>query len=411
MPEAQVALGAGSTPVGRLIFETDGRRSHSSFHYHGSWIAKDDGFDLAPGMRRGPAAHFASSGGRESRKRDVIAGPFADSAPDSWGRKLLRRVLGEGATEFDFLVASDDFARQGALRFLDNRGAPISAAHAPVPRLTDIEELRRITARFEADPEGADAEAQALAGPAGSLGGARPKANVIDGPDLWIAKFTSINDTWPVERLEVATLLLARELGLRVPDARLELAASDRPVALIRRFDRRGAARVPYISARTALGKVGTATGYYTDIADAIRGISVSPARDLRELWLRMVFGILVTNTDDHLKNHGFLYVRNNLWRLSPLFDVNPQPRRHPQMETGISPIHGHVPDIAAAVDAAPFFEVNDVQEARTLVRDMAVRLDASWRKTCRQMGLTGAALNACAPAFEHERMEEALSL
>ena len=330
MPEARVALGDGKIPVGRLVFETDGRRAHSTFLYDERWLANPFGFDLSPTMPRGRAAFHAGSGGRESRRRDVLAGAFADGAPDSWGRKLLRKTLGEGATEFDMLVLSDDFCRHGALRFLNEAGEPFPTDHSPVPRLTDIEALRRLSARFERDPEGAGAEARALAGPAGSLGGARPKANVIDGQDLWIAKFTSINDTWPVERLEVATLALAGSAGLRTPSARLELAASDQPVALIKRFDRRNGGRVPYISARTALGKVGAAVGAYTDIADALRTISVDPKGDMAELWARMVFGILVTNTDDHLKNHGLLYVRNNRWRLAPLFDVNPQPRRHP---------------------------------------------------------------------------------
>lgn len=409
MPEARVVLGDERVPVGRLLFESDGRRAHSSFFYDQVWIDHPRGFDLAPNMPRAAAPYHASAAGRESRKRDVLSGPFADTAPDSWGRKLMRRVLGDGATEFDFLLACDDTARQGALRFLDANGQPFPAVGPPVPRLSDLEDLRRIAARFEADPAGAEHEARELAGAAGSLGGARPKANLRDGTHLWLAKFTSIDDTWPVERLEVATLKLAALVGLRTPDARLELARSDHPVALIRRFDRRATGRVPYISARTALGHVGSATGHYTDIADVIRMISARPAEDLREIWLRMVFGMLVTNTDDHLKNHGFIYVGNNLWRLSPLFDVNPQPRRHPQMETGISPIHGHVPRIAAAVDVSQFFDIRK-EDARRLVRDMALTLNASWRDALRREGLAGSALAACAPAFEHERLEEALA-
>ena len=410
MREAHVVLGDGAIPVGRLVFESDGRRAHSTFLYDPSWLAYPRGFDLSPHMPRLASPYHASSGGRESRKRDVLAGPFADTAPDSWGRKLMRRVLGESASEFDFLIACDDLSRQGALRFFDQDGKPFPSVGPPVPRLADLEELQRIAARFERDPAGAEEEARELAGAAGSLGGARPKANLRDGQDLWLAKFTSIDDTWPVERLEVATLGLARQVGLRAPDARLELAGSDHPVALIRRFDRRKGGRVPYISARTALGRVGTATGYYTDIADAIRMISARPAEDLREIWLRMVFGILVTNTDDHLKNHGFIYAGNNLWRISPIFDVNPQPRRHPQMETGISPIHGHEPDIGAAIDAAPFFDLEPVKAGR-LVREMGDALSGSWREALRRQGLTGTALAACASAFEHDRMEAALSL
>ena len=407
---ACVALGNGLVPVGRLVFETDGRRSHSTFLYDQEWIDNPRGFDLCPQMPRSTAPYHASSGGRESRKRDVIAGPFADTSPDSWGRKLMRRVLGEGATEFDFLTACDDTARQGALRFLQENGEPFPPVGKAVPRLADIEDLRRIAQRFERDPAGADQDALDLVGAAGTPGGARPKANVRDGDRLWLAKFTSINDTWPVERLEVATLELAGKLGLRAPEARLELPGSEHPIALISRFDRRDGGRVPYISARTALGKLGHASGYYTDIADIIRTISARPADDLLQIWLRMVFGILITNTDDHLKNHGFIYAGQNLWRLSPIFDVNPQPRRHAQLETGISPIHGHDPDIAAAIDASEFFDVS-VPEARILARDMARHIHGSWRDALRRQGLSGASLAACAPAFEHERMDTALAL
>ncbi|WP_411839832.1 type II toxin-antitoxin system HipA family toxin [Paracoccus sp. ME4] len=410
MVMARVAMGNGLVPVGRLVFETDGRRAHSTFLYDQDWIDNPRGFDLCPQMPRGAAPFHSSAGGRDSRKRDVIAGPFADTSPDSWGRKLMRRVIGEGATEFDFLTACDDTARQGALRFLQEDGTPFPVLGRAIPRLAEIEQLLQIAQRFERDPAGAEQDALDLVGAAGTPGGARPKANVRDGDRLWLAKFTSINDTWPVERLEVGTMKIAGEVGLRTPECRLELAGSQHPIGLFSRFDRRAGGRVPYISARTALGLVGHASGFYTDIADAIRTISARPAEDLREIWMRMVFGILVTNTDDHLKNHGFIYAGQNRWRLSPLFDVNPQPRRHAQMETGISPIHGHEPDIRAAIEASEFFDL-PAADARVLARDMATTIRDVWREEMRRQGLAGAGLNACAPAFEHERLEAALAL
>ena len=410
MPEASVVLGNACIPVGRLIFETDGRRSHSTFIYDERWLENLIGFDLAPDMPRSRTPFHFSAEGRESRRRDVLAGPFTDTSPDSWGRKLIRRVHGEGATEFDYLVAADDRARHGALRFFNEEGDLFHPDQPPVPRLANIEELRAIAARYERDPEGAEAEARDLVGAAGSLGGARPKANVEDGEDLWIAKFTSIDDTWPVERLEIATLAMARAVGIRTPEARLELAASQHPVGLIKRFDRREGGRLPYMSARTALGKKGSAHGYYTDIVDALRQMSVLPQRDIRELWQRLLFTVLITNTDDHLKNHGLLYVRDNRWRLSPMFDVNPQPRRQPTLETGISDVHGFEPSVDAVIDAASFFDISDAN-ARDTAKDMANTIATIWGETLRRHGITGAALRRCAPAFEHERMETALGL
>ena len=406
MSEANVVLGEQQIPVGKLTFESDGRRQHSSFQYAQSWLDNPASFDLAPSMPRSTAAYIAT--GRTS-VRDAIHAPFGDTSPDSWGRGLMRKLIGEGATEFDVLVRCNDTARQGALRFVDSDGMLLSHEQPPLRALINLEDIRHLSAKYESNPNDADQDVRELASAAGSLGGARPKANVTDGSDLWIAKFTSINDTWPVERLEIATLKLAKHVGIRTPTALLELSNSDHPVALINRFDRTDGKRIPYISARTALGLTGDEGGYYTDIADALQLMSIEPAADIVEIWMRMVFGILVTNTDDHMKNHGLLYDSDNRWRLAPMFDVNPQPRRHPHLETGISPLHGHEPDIDSAIDAAAFFTITDA-DAKRRVRKMAQQINVAWRPALRDVGITGAALSACAPAFEHDRMEVALS-
>ena len=407
MPEAIVALGEQKIEVGRLHFESDGRRQHSTFIYSSGWLRNPQAFALAPGLPLGPGPIHASG---QADTRDALPGAFADAAPDSWGRRLMARTLGEGLSEFEYLVRSDDVTRQGALRFLDERMEPLSQMTDSVPRRLDIEEIRAIAARYERDPLGAAEEARILAGAGGSLGGARPKANVIDGDQLWIAKFTAVGDTWPVERAEVAILNLGRALGMNTAVAELALPRSEGPVALIRRFDRRGEGRIPYISARTALRVQGVTPSYYTDIADVIREISVDALADLRELWRRMVFSILVNNTDDHLKNHGFLYVRDNRWRLAPAFDINAQARRQPQMETGISPLSGFEPSVEAAVEAAPFFEISQ-DEARQLARDLADGISTQWQGFFQSQGVRGAAATAYAAAFEHEQMEMALRL
>lgn len=407
MPEAIVALGDRKIEVGLLRFTSDGRRQHASFSYAKSWLDNPRAFALAPGYGLQSAAIHSS--GRDNL-RDALGGPFSDAAPDSWGRRLMARALGEGLTEFDYLVLSDDTTRQGALRFLGADREPLSRAEMPVPRRLDLSEIRAVAARYERDPIGAEEEARFLAGAGASLGGARPKANILDGDNLWIAKFTSVGDTWPVERAEVAVLKIARHAGLRAAEATLELAHSEHPVALIRRFDRRGLGRIPYISARTALQAEGTEGRYYTDIADIIREISVNAQDDLSELWRRMAFSILVNNTDDHLKNHGFVYVRDSFWRLSPAFDINAQPRRAPQMETGISPITGFDPDIHAAIEAAPFFDI-DAPRARQIAREMAEIIASTWRGEFRAHGVTGAAAAAYSETLEGGQVEVAQGL
>lgn len=162
--------------------------------------------------------------------------------------------------------------------------------------------------RFERDPRGAEEEARDLAGVAGSLGVVLPKADVEGDGQLWIARFTSARDTEPVERVEVVTLELAAQFGMRAAVARLELRDGEIPIALIRRFDRRGATRIPYLSARTALGWQRDEGGYCIDMADVIRQISMRPVDDLHEPWRRIAFTIPVSNTGDQLKNHGFIF-------------------------------------------------------------------------------------------------------
>ena len=407
MPEAIVALGEGKRVVGRLRFESDGRRQHSQFEYADEWLAASDRFALSPGLPLREGSHYNS--GKEDR-RSALPGCFADAAPDYWGRALMTRALSGGLSEFDYLVLSDDRTRQGALRFLGDDMEPLSDLTPPIPRLVELERLRALAQRFERDPGGAVEEARDLAGVAGSLGGARPKANVEGDGHLWIAKFTSAQDTRPVERVEVATLKLAAKCGLRAAEAKLELRDSDSPIALIRRFDRRGDTRIPYISARTALDWQGDEGGYYTDIADVIRQISSKPIDDLHELWRRIVFTILVSNSDDHLKNHGFIYAGGDRWRLSPAFDVNPSPSRHRVLETGIVQGGSFDASLDIALEVCPFFDL-DPADARQQAFQMAETIANNWKRALRDEGASPDDLRIYADAFEHPETENVLNL
>lgn len=407
MPEAIVAIGEAKRIVGQLRFESDGRRQHSQFEYADEWLEAKDSFSLSPGLPLRAGGHFST--GKED-KRSALPGCFADAAPDSWGRALMTRAMGGGLSEFDYLVRSDDRTRQGALRFLGEDMEPLSDVVPPVPRLVELERLRALAQRFERDPGGAEEEARDLAGIAGSLGGARPKANVEGEGHLWIAKFTSAQDTKPVERAEVATLKLAARCGLRVAEAELALSASDSPIALIRRFDRRGETRIPYMSARSALNWQGDEGGYYTDIADVIRQISSKPKEDLKELWSRIVFTILVSNKDDHLKNHGFIYAGRDRWRLSPAFDINPAPSRHRVLETGILTGETFDASLDLALDASEFFDLNR-EEAVEIAKGIAQVTSAHWREALRQEGASAADVKIYIDAFEHEEVEKALGL
>ena len=400
---AGVALGETLTPVGQLRFTQTGPRQFSTFSYDPVWPKNPRSFALQPDMPVDGGAFYAS--GSSGNVRDALAGVFSDAAPDSWGRRLLERTYGIGLSEFAYLTLSDDLCRQGALRFVDDKGAVITGgAREAVPRMIDLATITAIARAYEQGKEISAADMQALAG-AGGSGGARPKANVIDGDTLWLAKFTSVHDQQPVERVETATLRLARACGIRTPEVRLELADTQHPVALVQRFDRRGPARIPYISARTALGRRGTELGAYTEIVDFMRTAAADPKADFRELYLRLVFTILVSNKDDHLKNHGFLYVGGGRWRLSPMFDVNPAPDRNPHLETAILEGGVHDRSIRLALEACEFFEIPDA-DARQVIRQTAERVSAGWREAFKQVGVTGSLARDYEPAFAHDEME-----
>jgi serine/threonine-protein kinase HipA len=404
---AQVALGESRLHVGQLRFTQTGARQYSTFTYDPEWTENPRGFSIQPDMPLGEGPfHHA---GQPGAMREALAGAFSDTAPDSWGRRLLERTYGAGLSEFQYLTLADDTCRQGALRFLDADGEVIRGGAADaVPRLVDLEELTAIARAYEQGRDISAQDMQALAG-AGGSGGARPKANVQEGDTLWLAKFTSVNDQAPIEQVEVATLRLARACGIRTPEIRLELAETPFPVALVQRFDRRDRVRIPYISARTALGKGVGAPGSYTEIVDFIRTSGHDPAGDFRELYRRLVFTILVSNKDDHLQNHGFLYAGAQRWALSPVFDVNPAPDRNPHLETAIMEGGPHDRSIALALEACEFFEIPE-PEARSTILAIATAIADGWREEFRRAGVTGDRARQYEPAFQHEQREIALN-
>lgn len=398
----RVALGEALHPVGEIVFEFDGRREACMFRYVPEWLEHTGAFAISPATMPLAGTPFYSAASRE-RPRSALPGPLADGAPDSWGRGLIRKASSGVLTELDYLLAADDVTRQGALRYLDEEGRPLARTYPPTPRLAELDELRRLTGLGVDDLNRVPEAWERLLGSAGSLGGARPKASVRDERgNLTIAKFTPDDDTMPIERAEVAALKLARAAGVNAASARIELGDTDRPVALVDRFDRIAGDRVHYLSAQSFLGAE-TATGaYYTDVADALRAHALDPRAQLTELFRRMLFTILVSNNDDHLKNHGLLHAGGGLWVLSPAFDINPQPHRRRQLETGISEISGNAASIDAAVDAAPFFDI-EREAAVVMLSGIVSTIDEQWRACCRASGMIPAEIEMYEPAFDHD--------
>lgn len=316
----KVYLHLGAAALGELAIESV--RGHETWRLRlaDEWLATSRAMlDPAVAHVRGP--QFPAGRG--------TFGFLADVSPDRWGRKLIRRREGRDLMESDYLLGVCDFTRQGALRLqLERDGdyiAPLTADAAPP--WTTLRTLEDSARHLDADDHGEGEERwlNDLLRPGSSLGGARPKANVT-APDgsLWIAKFPSAKDEWDVGRLEYETSVRARRCGLNVPETKSGRFSKAGTTFFTKRFDRVEGRRIPYASAMTMLGAADGEEGHsYLEIAEWLSVNSASPEEDLRELWGRMAFSELVRNTDDHLRNHGFLLTSKG-WRLAPMFDVNP---------------------------------------------------------------------------------------
>lgn len=401
----QVMLGSDAVKVGDLVFEKEGDRQFSMFRYSPTWLEQKDAFAIAPSMPLLDAPFFSS--GTRDQPRLSLPDPIVDASPDSWGRALVNATMDRGADEVDYLIRTDDFTRIGALRFQDENGVFLSTVKPRVPRLADLPDLRRLAHDWETNSTMNKEFLGELQGYAGSLGGARPKSNIDDNGVLSIIKFTSTHDRAPVERAEAATLSLAGITGINAAVARIELGNTDHPVAVIARFDRSRQSRIAYISARTFMGREIPGPVYYTDIVDMMVAHCEEPGQQMHELYRRILFYILVSNNDDHLQNHGFLYAGNNRWQLSPAFDINPQPLRHRSLKTGISELSGNEASIEAAIEAAPYFDV-DQDSAVQILNGMIDVIDGSWRSLFRDAGMTDSDIDYYGPAFNHTETQKA---
>ncbi|MDR2014703.1 MAG: HipA domain-containing protein [Azoarcus sp.] len=412
----KVGIGNAGLEVGTLWFEAVGGREHSSFQYSAVWLEHPRRFAIAPMLPLTTERRFFKAQGEQG---SPLPAPVADTTPDSWGRGIIRKDTRfnkkgptEPLTEFDFLTAVDDFSRVGALRFRETEeGSPFLATgeggrHC-IPPLLHLDQLGKAIASAESDDPDMVA-LRRLRQMGTTLGGARPKCSVIDNDgSLAIAKFTSRLDMYAVERAEVLALRLARLCGIDTPEARIE-SSDGLPVAIIKRFDRSAQGRIPFVSAQTMLGAPSATGATYADICDALRQYTASPRIEMRKLFRRVGFNILVSNVDDHLKNHGFLYASDGKWRLSPAFDVNPAPERFRELKTAIADPTRPEASIELLVDHAFYFEMS-ADEAVEIVRAMADVIAAKWQELAREIGMSRAERDDYRPAFEHAEADYAL--
>jgi serine/threonine-protein kinase HipA len=308
--DVTTTLGGTEVLAGR-IYRT---RSSGSFEYDTGYLRRREAFELAPALGLFPGAQPL-----------LPTNPFSDSAPDTWGRKVQNRAAGRTLDELSLMFGVNDESRQGATRFWAD-GVAVAAGDG-VPVETELSEIIHVADQIgRGETQIDDVALRRLFKATGSLGGARPKANVKVGADLWLAKFPKpIGDDWNVMAWEAAMLDGMAAVGIDTPQHRTKrvvVDGSERTVLFLRRFDRTDdGVRIPYISAMTALEATDGGGGDWVDVVDFARLNGADPT----ELWRRAVFGSLVGNLDDHLRNHGFLR-RGTAWLLAPAFDVNPQP-------------------------------------------------------------------------------------
>jgi serine/threonine-protein kinase HipA len=255
--------------------------------------------------------------------------------------------------------------------------------------------------------QASEAELRRLLRGGGSLGGARPKAHMRDTAGrIGIAKFPSpATDDWDVIRWESVALDLARDAGVVVSDSALHVI-DGKPVLIVDRFDRTDGHRLGYVSAMTMLEAGDGADGSYLDIADVIERNSPTASKDLEQLWRRVAFSILIRNTDDHLRNHGFLRTSTAGWSLSPAFDLNPDPRPDANFLSTAIDYGQREALIQTLMGVAEYFRL-DEDEARMVLADVA-NATAQWETAARKAGLDRSALARMAPAFEHAQADAA---
>ena len=409
-----VCIGEAALEVGILWLSSQGGRSFSAFQYSDKWLRNPRAFSIAPALPLSDSKRFFH-GDPQDPHSSSLPPPLADTLPDLWGRRLLRKA-GQTTHDLDgfaLLVAVDDFSRIGALRLLDPNTqaflAPVQTGHLRIPPVVEIHNLVQDIHRIESDHP--DRESlQRLLGGGSSLGGARPKCTVRrENGQLAIAKFTSRFDTHPVEKAEVLAIRLARLCGLATPDVQL-LESQGFPVALIDRFDRHGQSRVPYLSAQSFLGLPSAVAGTYIEYADHLRQYSGNVAMDLRELFARVSFSILITNTDDHLKNHALLHDGERGWRLSPIFDVNPAPERERRLKTAIADPEEPSASIDLLIDHAEFFDLAK-DDAVSLIVHQAERIGRNWRRIASECRMTRSEIRDYEPAFVHGEASRAAQL
>lgn len=398
------------TPVGTLNAIPSRGKEIFSFEYNDDWLKSKQAQALDPSLQLLGGIHYAPHGQENF-------GVFLDSSPDRWGRFLMNRRETQLAREenrkarklleSDYLLGVYDEHRMGALRFRTHPEGPFLDNNRKYasPPWTSLRELEHASLELEKH----DAEKNPsyskwltmLIAPGGSLGGARPKASVTDENNhLWIAKFPSNNDEHDVGAWEMVTYKLAKKAKIIIAEAKIDKFNSRYHTFLSKRFDRNHKGeRIHFASAMTLLqrsdGDDASTGASYLELAEFIIRYGSQPDQDLEQLWRRIVFYMGVSNTDDHLRNHGFI-LQPNGWILSPAFDINPNPNGD-GLKLNISE-SDNSQDIRLAKEVAEYFRISSTQ-ADEIIKEIFGEI-ANWRKIASALSISLGEQNQMQHAF-----------
>lgn len=410
--EVHISLDGDTLRVGTLYRQAARGRESVTFQYHDEWLNHPARFSLEPSLAVG-GGMFHPGEGRE------MFGSIGDSAPDTWGRRLMQRAERRTARtegrppktlhEAGFLLGVSDVSRLGALRFKrpddEEFQEPIGEG---VPGFIQLGRLLESAQRIERDEE-TDEDLSLIFAPGSSLGGARPKASIVDAHGaLAIAKFPKDTDDYSIETWEHIALTLAERAGITVPLHELQ-RVGNKQVLISWRFDRQGDIRIPFLSAMSMLQANDGERASYPEIVDELSRHGANAKKDAAELFRRVVFNVLISNVDDHLRNHGFLWAGKAGWCLSPAYDLNPTPTdlKARFLTTNIS-LDESTCSIELALSQAELFGLGN-EDAKGIIAEVGAAV-AEWRSVAAEVGQTQNQIDRMASAYEHADLRMAIS-
>ena len=379
-----------------------------SFEYDALWLKTGQKFLLDPDIS-------LFSGSQYPNQKENF-GIFLDSMPDTWGRTLMKRKAAQLAKEnnvktptlydIDFLLGVYDESRMGALRFkIDPNGDFLDNNKiASTPPWSSIRELQNAAENIEDDKDNDEIRKwlSILIAPGSSLGGARPKANILDkDKSLWIAKFPSRSDTIDKAAWEYLAYELAIQAGIDMAPCRIEKIMGNYNTFFTKRFDRENGERIHFASAMTMTGNneetIKDNHPSYLEIAEFISNYGVSIEKNLHQLWRRIVFNISISNTDDHLRNHGFI-LTNEGWILSPAYDLNPSIDKD-----GLSlniDMYNNDLDFELAKSVGEYFRLNEKQ-MNTIINEVS-SVVSKWKEIANKIGISRSEQQLMEKAFKY---------